>query len=165
MARPWVVVGAAATARRRRPRRASHCALPPHCSPVLRPRAGQIGYAICPMIARGAMLGPDQPVILHMLDIEPAKTVGGWVPPVCGCRPGRGKWVLKGCSLLVRQIGSDVADMSKVVAGRAMGASSSRTRARTRAACAGRSAQLASHPLNWSHPPNWVASPESGRIP
>jgi hypothetical protein len=25
------------------------------------------------MIARGAMLGPDQPVILHMLDIEPAK--------------------------------------------------------------------------------------------
>ncbi|KAI7845353.1 hypothetical protein COHA_001060 [Chlorella ohadii] len=35
--------------------------------------AGQIGYAICPMIARGAMLGPDQPVILHMLDIEPAK--------------------------------------------------------------------------------------------
>jgi len=37
------------------------------------PTAGQIGYAICPMIARGAMLGPDQPVILHMLDIEPAK--------------------------------------------------------------------------------------------
>lgn len=24
------------------------------------------------MIARGVMLGPDQPVILHMLDIEPA---------------------------------------------------------------------------------------------
>lgn len=23
------------------------------------------------MIARGAMLGPDQPVILHLLDIEP----------------------------------------------------------------------------------------------
>lgn len=34
--------------------------------------AGQIGYAIVPMIARGVMLGPDQPVILHMLDIEPA---------------------------------------------------------------------------------------------
>lgn len=33
---------------------------------------GQIGYAIVPIIARGAMLGPDQPVILHMLDIEPA---------------------------------------------------------------------------------------------
>lgn len=24
------------------------------------------------MIARGLMLGPDQPIILHMLDIEPA---------------------------------------------------------------------------------------------
>ncbi|KAK6260873.1 hypothetical protein SCA6_015347 [Theobroma cacao] len=32
----------------------------------------QIGYALVPMIARGVMLGPDQPVILHMLDIEPA---------------------------------------------------------------------------------------------
>ncbi|KAK6920347.1 Lactate/malate dehydrogenase, N-terminal [Dillenia turbinata] len=34
--------------------------------------AGQIGYALVPMIAKGAMLGPDQPVILHMLDIKPA---------------------------------------------------------------------------------------------
>ncbi|KAK8940968.1 Malate dehydrogenase, cytoplasmic [Platanthera zijinensis] len=34
--------------------------------------AGQIGYALVPLIARGAMLGPDQPVILHMLDIVPA---------------------------------------------------------------------------------------------
>lgn len=34
--------------------------------------AGQIGYALVPMIARGVMLGPDQPVILHLLDIEPA---------------------------------------------------------------------------------------------
>lgn len=34
--------------------------------------AGQIGYALLPMIARGAMLGPDQPVIIHMLDIQPA---------------------------------------------------------------------------------------------
>ncbi|MQM13852.1 hypothetical protein Taro_046779 [Colocasia esculenta] len=32
----------------------------------------QIGYALVPMIARGVMLGPDQPVILHMLDIPPA---------------------------------------------------------------------------------------------
>ena len=32
----------------------------------------QIGYAIAPMIARGIMLGPDQPVILHLLDIEHA---------------------------------------------------------------------------------------------
>eukprot|EP00195_Chlamydomonas_chlamydogama_P012907 CAMPEP_0202897442 /NCGR_PEP_ID=MMETSP1392-20130828/6191_1 /ASSEMBLY_ACC=CAM_ASM_000868 /TAXON_ID=225041 /ORGANISM="Chlamydomonas chlamydogama, Strain SAG 11-48b" /LENGTH=331 /DNA_ID=CAMNT_0049583069 /DNA_START=120 /DNA_END=1115 /DNA_ORIENTATION=- len=35
--------------------------------------AGQIGYALCPMVAGGRMLGPDQPVILHLLDIEPAK--------------------------------------------------------------------------------------------
>ncbi|KAL8104917.1 malate dehydrogenase-like [Apium graveolens] len=34
--------------------------------------AGQIGYALVPMIARGVMLGVDQPVILHMLDIPPA---------------------------------------------------------------------------------------------
>ncbi|XP_027162436.1 malate dehydrogenase, cytoplasmic-like [Coffea eugenioides] len=34
--------------------------------------AGQIGYALVPLIARGAMLGPDQPVIIHLLDIEPA---------------------------------------------------------------------------------------------
>jgi malate dehydrogenase len=34
--------------------------------------AGQIGYALCPMVARGAMLGPDTPVVLHLLDIEPA---------------------------------------------------------------------------------------------
>jgi malate dehydrogenase len=36
------------------------------------PILGQIGYALVPMIARGVMLGPDQPVILHMLDIPPA---------------------------------------------------------------------------------------------
>eukprot|EP00244_Chara_vulgaris_P009811 TRINITY_DN429_c0_g1_i6.p1 TRINITY_DN429_c0_g1~~TRINITY_DN429_c0_g1_i6.p1 ORF type:complete len:400 (-),score=88.97 TRINITY_DN429_c0_g1_i6:382-1581(-) len=34
--------------------------------------AGQIGYALVPMIARGHVLGPDQPIILHMLDIPPA---------------------------------------------------------------------------------------------
>ncbi|GAB4861946.1 hypothetical protein Ancab_037201 [Ancistrocladus abbreviatus] len=34
--------------------------------------AGQIGYALVPMIARGLMFGPYQPVILHMLDIESA---------------------------------------------------------------------------------------------
>ena len=31
--------------------------------------AGQIGYALAPMIARGVMLGPEQTVILHLLDI------------------------------------------------------------------------------------------------
>lgn len=34
--------------------------------------AGQIGYALCPMVARGIMLGADTPVVLHLLDIEPA---------------------------------------------------------------------------------------------
>lgn len=32
---------------------------------------GQIGDTHVPMIARGVMLGPDQPVILHVLDIPP----------------------------------------------------------------------------------------------
>lgn len=48
------------------------------------------------MIARGAMLGPDQPVILHMLDIEPAKTVSAMgvccavLCCVCMWRMGKG---------------------------------------------------------------------------
>jgi len=35
--------------------------------------AGQIGYALAPMVCRGAMLGPDVPVVLHLLDIAPAE--------------------------------------------------------------------------------------------
>ncbi|CAI5500427.1 unnamed protein product [Closterium sp. Naga37s-1] len=35
---------------------------------------GQIGYALVPMIARGILLGPDQPVILHLLDIPLAES-------------------------------------------------------------------------------------------
>jgi malate dehydrogenase len=34
--------------------------------------AGQIGYAIVFRIASGQLLGPDQPIVLHMLEIEPA---------------------------------------------------------------------------------------------
>ncbi len=34
--------------------------------------AGQIGYAILFRIASGQLLGPDQPVILHLLEITPA---------------------------------------------------------------------------------------------
>src|SRR5215470_1688952 len=33
--------------------------------------AGQIGYALIFRIASGAMFGPDQPVILHLIEIEP----------------------------------------------------------------------------------------------
>ena len=34
--------------------------------------AGQIGYSLVFRIASGAMLGPDQPVILQLLEIPPA---------------------------------------------------------------------------------------------
>ncbi len=34
--------------------------------------AGQIGYALLFRIASGAVFGPDQPVILHLIEIEPA---------------------------------------------------------------------------------------------
>ena len=34
--------------------------------------AGQIGYALLFRIASGSMLGPDQPVILQLLEITPA---------------------------------------------------------------------------------------------
>src|SRR5262249_35761403 len=34
--------------------------------------AGQIGYALLFRIASGAMFGPNQPVILHLVEIEPA---------------------------------------------------------------------------------------------
>lgn len=40
--------------------------------------AGQIGYSLVPLIARGDMFGPTQPIELVMLDIEPALTsLGG----------------------------------------------------------------------------------------
>ena len=35
-------------------------------------RAGQIGYSLLFRIASGAMFGPNQPVILHLIEIEPA---------------------------------------------------------------------------------------------
>jgi malate dehydrogenase len=34
--------------------------------------AGQIGYALLFRIASGAMFGPNQPVVLHLIEIEPA---------------------------------------------------------------------------------------------
>ena len=33
---------------------------------------GQIGYSLAIQVSRGTMLGPDQPIILHLLDIPPA---------------------------------------------------------------------------------------------
>jgi len=41
--------------------------------------AGQIGYSLLFRIASGAMFGPDQPVILHLLEIEPALPALGGV--------------------------------------------------------------------------------------
>jgi len=37
--------------------------------------AGQIAYSLIPLIASGKTFGEDQPIILHLLDIEPMKTV------------------------------------------------------------------------------------------
>jgi malate dehydrogenase len=34
--------------------------------------AGQIGYSLLFRIASGAMFGPDQPVVLHLIELEPA---------------------------------------------------------------------------------------------
>ena len=34
--------------------------------------AGQIGYSLVFRVASGSLLGPDQPVILHLLEIPPA---------------------------------------------------------------------------------------------
>ena len=37
--------------------------------------AGQIGYSILFRIASGQLLGPDQPIVLRLLEIEPALKV------------------------------------------------------------------------------------------
>ena len=37
--------------------------------------AGQIAYSLIPIVARGDVFGHDQPIILHLLDIPPMKTV------------------------------------------------------------------------------------------
>jgi len=48
--------------------------------------AGQIGYSLLFRIASGAMFGPDQPVILHLIDIEPAlPALGGVVMELDDC--------------------------------------------------------------------------------
>src|SRR5512147_2199471 len=41
--------------------------------------AGQIGYSLLFRIASGSMFGPDQPVILHLIEIEPALPALGGV--------------------------------------------------------------------------------------
>jgi malate dehydrogenase len=36
--------------------------------------AGQIAYSLLPHLVSGSVFGPDQPVILSLLDIPPAQT-------------------------------------------------------------------------------------------
>src|ERR1700733_6086773 len=48
--------------------------------------AGQIGYSLLFRIASGQLLGPDQPVILRLLEIEPAlKALDGVVMELDDC--------------------------------------------------------------------------------
>src|ERR1700746_3066860 len=48
--------------------------------------AGQIGYSLLFRIASGSMFGPNQPVILHLLEIEPAlPALGGVVMELDDC--------------------------------------------------------------------------------
>ncbi|MFN0067042.1 MAG: malate dehydrogenase [Limisphaerales bacterium] len=48
--------------------------------------AGQIGYSLLFRIASGGLFGPDQPVILHLIEIEPAlPALGGVVMELDDC--------------------------------------------------------------------------------
>src|ERR1700733_14156841 len=48
--------------------------------------AGQIGYSLVFRIASGSMFGPDQPVIVHLIEIEPAlPALGGVVMELQAC--------------------------------------------------------------------------------
>ena len=48
--------------------------------------AGQIGYALVHRIASGQLLGPDQPVALRLLEIEPAmKSLNGTIMELVDC--------------------------------------------------------------------------------
>src|ERR1700751_5341933 len=53
---------------------------------VITGAAGQIGYSLVFRAASGALLGPDQPVILHLLEIPPAMgALGGVVMELEDC--------------------------------------------------------------------------------
>src|SRR5207344_357779 len=59
--------------------------------------AGQIGYSLLFRIASGAMFGPAQPVILHLIEIEPA------LPALGGVVMELDDWALLGGSVPRRQ--------------------------------------------------------------
>jgi len=82
-ANPAIGVHPPAGARRVRLPQAQTATIRRHFSPRTRPMkpamnvaitgaAGQIGYALAFRVASGALLGPDQPVNLHLLEITPA---------------------------------------------------------------------------------------------
>ena len=65
--------------------------------------AGQIGYSLLFRIAAGEMLGPDQPVILHLLEITPAmKVLEGVVKEIDDCA----------CPLVAGYVQTDNADIA-----------------------------------------------------
>jgi len=48
--------------------------------------AGQIGYSLIPLVANGDVFGKDQPIILHLLDIQPmAGVLNGVVMEINDC--------------------------------------------------------------------------------
>ncbi len=48
--------------------------------------AGQIGYSLLFRVASGQLLGPDTPIVLHLLEIEPAmKSLEGVVMELDDC--------------------------------------------------------------------------------
>jgi len=49
---------------------ASLVSLKPPIRVIITGAAGQIGYALLPLIASGQMFGTDQPIILHLLEVE-----------------------------------------------------------------------------------------------
>jgi len=60
----------------------------PHIRIAVTGAAGQIGYALLFRIASGAMFGPDQPVILHLIEIpdeKAMKALGGVVMELEDC--------------------------------------------------------------------------------
>jgi malate dehydrogenase len=62
--------------------------------------AGQIGYSLLFRIASGAMFGPSQPVILHLIEIEPAlKVLEGVVMELDDCAFPLLKGIVPTCSL------------------------------------------------------------------
>jgi malate dehydrogenase len=74
--------------------------------------AGQIGYALAPLVCRGAMFGPDQPIILHLLDIAPAAAaLGGVAMELCDAAYPLVMGIVHTVDVDVACVGVDVAVM------------------------------------------------------